>query len=87
MTSIINWNARSIRSKKAEILNEISKFDIFCVTETKLKSSETFNFPGYFCVRKDRLTNGGMAAGGVMICIRKNIKFETIIYYIYLFSQ
>lgn len=36
------------------------------------------NFAGYSCLRGDRIINKGYAAGGVMICIRKGIKYENI---------
>lgn len=78
MMNFINWNARGIRGKKPELLNVINKYDLFCVTETKLKSLEYMRFPGFSCVRNDRTIRNGIAAGGVMACIRNNIKYEYI---------
>lgn len=76
--NFINWNARGIRGKKSELSRLFDNYDICCITETKLKNSDNINFAGYNCIREDRTVGGGYAAGGVLICIRKGIKYGVI---------
>lgn len=76
--NFINWNARGIKGKKPELTKRFTKYDLCCITETKNKKQEYVNIPGYNCIRGDRKMKNGHGAGGVMICIRKGIKYETI---------
>lgn len=57
--NFINWNARGIKSKKPELSKRFINYDICCVTETKIKKQEYFNFAGYNCLRDDRIINNG----------------------------
>lgn len=52
---ILHWNARSIRNKKPELLNLLSRvpYDILLILETKLKDTHRFNLPHYKSLRYD----------------------------------
>ena len=68
---ILNWNASSVISKKAEfqhLLHRLS-IDIACVSETFLKPHISFNIPHYSIYRTDRVTHGG----GTAILIKSTI--------------
>lgn len=74
MATILLWNARGVRSKKAELLNNITSYDIVVITETKAGKDEVLYYPGYKVYKSDNGNN----AGGVAILIRNNIDFEVI---------
>lgn len=46
-TNILLWNAKDVRGEKAELLGIINKYDIICITETKLNKSCYLHFTGY----------------------------------------
>ena len=72
---IFQWNAHSIRNKKHEILNICHNFDILVLIETWLKPNIKFFLKDFSIVRNDRITD---SAGGICICIRKNLIFKKI---------
>lgn len=62
--SAVQWNCRSVVSKKCEIIYLINKYDpfIFSITETWLKPSSVFKLSGFSCLRDDRPDGWGGAA-------------------------
>lgn len=72
---IIQWNARSVIHKSAEIEAYINNSDpkpeIICIQESWLKPTHTFELDGYSTFRSDR--TGGIQGGGILTLIRKNI--------------
>lgn len=44
---LVIWNARVVRGKRAELIGIIIKYDIICITETKLYKNCNLRFPGY----------------------------------------
>ncbi len=68
-------NVRSIRNKLGPEFSDILvQFDIIILTETWLKSTDTFEFQDFATFRCDRADDSGY--GGVLILIRKSLKFE-----------
>lgn len=43
---LVIWNARGIRGKKAELIGTVNKYDIICITETKLNKGYNLRFSG-----------------------------------------
>lgn len=76
MDKIVQWNCRSVTSKKQDIIFLINKFDpvVLALSETWLKPGALFRVSGYSCLRGDRPDG----YGGVAILIRNNISFSTI---------
>lgn len=62
--SAVQWNCRSVGSKKSEIIYLINKFNpfIFAITETWLKPGSVFKLSGFSCLRDDRPDGWGGAA-------------------------
>lgn len=76
--NILQWNCRSIPDK-LETLSELCdmyKIDIFLLSETHLESVKKIKMINFNIIRKDRNTRGG----GVMIGIKKNLKYKKIKY-------
>lgn len=71
------WNSRGTRSKREEVTNKMSEYDILVISETKIKKSDILLFRGYDSVNYYRDING-IVAGGVSIIIRNGIKYEKI---------
>ena len=71
---ILNWNARSVRVKKIELVDFIRShaIDVCILTETHLSPSICFSVFDYSTIRLDRTHSRG---GGVAILIKKGIKF------------
>lgn len=69
---IVNWNARSVLPKKAELetLVQVHQPHVVCITETWLRSDKNFFFFGYRVYRKDRIHGRG---GGVAILVVNEI--------------
>lgn len=68
---VIQWNCRSISSKKSDLYHIIKKFDPFAVSlqETWLKPEYNFKVSGYSCLREDR-TDG---YGGVALLVKHSV--------------
>lgn len=68
---MMQWNCRSVISKKHEIIYLVNKFkpSIIALAETWLKPGSVFKISGYSCYRKDR----GDGYGGVAILIKNNL--------------
>jgi exonuclease III len=69
---ILFWNARGIKTKKAELLNylEANNLPIALIGETHLHPSNSFKCANYITYRSDRSTQRG---GGTAILIRQDI--------------
>lgn len=69
---LIDWNARSILSKKLELEMLAHQFqpDIICLTETWLKSTQRLDLHNFHVHRKDRDQGRG---GGVAILVDTNL--------------
>lgn len=63
-TKLIQWNSRSIRNKKQDIIHLINHYhpSILAVQETWLMPGSRFRVPGYACFRDDRNDGRGGAA-------------------------
>jgi hypothetical protein len=77
-TSILFWNARGIRNKRAEFLTYLYANIILLapVTEPHLQPSAKLNCPNYFVYRNDRDDTPG---GGTATVVRKVIKHSEIL--------
>lgn len=76
MDKVIQWNCRSVISKKHDLIylsNKLNPF-IFALSETWLKPGTLFRVPGYSCLREDRPDG----YGGVALLIRNSIQFSII---------
>lgn len=73
MVHVLQWNAKSLRPKKHEILNLINKYhpSIIAISETWLVPGSRFRISGYSCVRDDRID--GYA--GSALFIRRYLPF------------
>lgn len=70
---MLQWNCRSINSKKSDLLHLIKKFDPFIISlcETWLRTESCFKIPGYSCLREDRSDGHG----GVAILVKNSFHF------------
>lgn len=70
MDRIVQWNCRSIISKKHELVHIVNTFKpfILSLSETWLKPNYTFKIPGYSCLRNDRADG----YGGVCLLVRNS---------------
>ena len=77
---IVNWNGRSILPKRIEFFDFLvrHKIDVATVSETWLKQSNSFYHPEYRCIRGDRQSSSNERGGGVLIAIRRGIKFSQL---------
>lgn len=73
-SQIIQWNCRSISSKKCDIIYLANKYQPFLISlqETWLRPGFNFRIPKYSCIREDR-SDG---YGGVALLIKNNISFS-----------
>lgn len=71
---LVIWNARGVRGKRAELIGIIIKYDIICITETKLYKN--YDFQGYTTFRGDREKEQKIALGGTAIIVKKGIKHK-----------
>lgn len=76
MDQVIQWNCRSVISKKSEIIYLINKYSpfILALSETWLGQNKIFNIQGYNCLREDRLDD----YGGVALLIKSNISYSAL---------
>ena len=66
---LANWKANGIRSKWAEAIEHIQRYDVV-ITEAKQNDKVAqgeLSIPGYLLIRQDRNAN----AGGVVMYIKK----------------
>lgn len=70
---ILQWNLKSIRRKKSELLHLINKFhpSILAISESWLVPGSSFRVPGYSCLRHDRAD--GYA--GCALLVRRSLPF------------
>jgi hypothetical protein len=56
LSTVIQWNCRSINNKKSELIYLINKHNPFAVSlqETWLRPGTNFKIPGFTCYREDR---------------------------------
>jgi len=77
MSTILQWNARSIVANRSEFRNFLSQQstppDIICIQETFLnKNNTTFKLDGYMMERADRQPG---KAGGLAAFIRTGLSY------------
>lgn len=78
---LMNWNGRSIHSKRLEFFDfaEQHDIDVAVVTETWLRPNISFLHPNYHCIRLDRHSNHDTErGGGVLIAVRKGLKYDQL---------
>lgn len=77
---VTNWNGRSVYNKKLEFFDFLERHsvDVGIVTETWLQDKHSFFHPKFSCVRFDRVSNDAERGGGVLIAIRKGLKFTEL---------
>ena len=78
--TILQWNARGLRSNKDQLKNFILKAcippDVICVEETFLKNlNQSPNLDGYNIIRKDCVSN---ERGGLAIYIKVGLNFNVL---------
>lgn len=75
--TLIQWNARSLRPKKATLqsLLQDNRVDVFAISETKLLSTDNFSLQNYdlFSYCRDR------RGGGVMLGVHKSLKVTPLV--------
>lgn len=83
----MSWNARSIRKNnlnnklielRSHILSLSNPYHLIFIQETWLDEKCKIELPGYFCLRKDHLSDKNYPHGGVLIFIHKSIVFREI---------
>lgn len=77
---LLNWNGRSVLRKQLEFFDFLQRHevDIAAVSETWLRTANSFHHPNYVCLRADRQTEDAARGGGVMLSIKRGIKYEQI---------
>ena len=75
---LLTWNARGVRAHREELKQKmyIENYDIVCVQESFLKTTDSFEIPGYSSIRSDRetLTNGG----GLVSFVKNGLKYSNL---------
>ena len=76
MAKILQWNCRSIRQKKHDLLYLLNKYNpvIFALSETWLKPGSLLRVPGFSCFRDDR--DDGWA--GCALLVSRSIIYSQI---------
>jgi ribonuclease HI len=76
MDLVVQWNCRSICSKKSDLIHIINKYKPFVISlqETWLRPNFNFKIPGFACVREDRPD----CYGGVALLINTSTPFVHI---------
>lgn len=76
MDQVIQWNCRSIISKKSDLIYLLNKYSpfLFAVQETWLKPISIFKINGYHVIREDRPDG----YGGVAFLVKNSIPFSQI---------
>lgn len=74
---MLNWNARSLAAKQAELIEflNFNQIDVAVLTETHLKPTVNFRLPDHTVYRMDRT---GAQGGGVAIAVRKGLAFRAL---------
>ncbi|CAK1597701.1 unnamed protein product [Parnassius mnemosyne] len=74
--TLLQWNCRSIRNKKPDIIHLINSYNpsILAISETWLKPGSPFRIPGFSCYRSDR-SDG---YGGALILLNRTIPLSPI---------
>lgn len=77
MTTLLQWNCRSIFPKKDEFqyLVQQTKCDVFALCETWLEKDSTFNLRGFNIIHLGREGGNG---GGVLLGIKRGVNFHKI---------
>ena len=78
-TSIIQWNAQGMRTKKNELLDLINehKASLIAIQETKLSSDYNIRLPNYNVISKNGHYNHGQH-GGVALYIHSGVPYQEI---------
>lgn len=76
MDQVLQWNCKSITSKKHEMINLINSYNLFllAISETWLKPESNFRIQGFNILRHDR-SDG---YGGTALLIRNNHTFSSL---------
>lgn len=76
LVSILQWNTKSIRRRKHELLHLVNKFhpSVIAISETWLVPGSRFRVSGYSCLRDDRAD--GYA--GSALLVRRSLPFSQI---------
>lgn len=76
MDCLIQWNLRSVRSKKSELIHLINKYkpSILAISETWLEPGSLFRVPGFSILRSDRRDG----FGGAALLIKNNYFFKSV---------
>lgn len=74
--SIVQWNVKSLRARKPELIHLISKFcpSVIAVSESWLKPGIQFRISGYSCLRDDRADGHA----GSALFVRRTLPFSQI---------
>lgn len=77
---MVNRNSRSVANKKVEFFDFLDRFhiDVGIVTETWLRPTSSFFHPRYNYIRLDRRSSENERGGGVLIDVRRDIKFVAL---------
>lgn len=76
MDNLIQWNARSVRSKHTELVYLINKYNpsILAISETWLGPGSHYRVPGFNLIRADRRDG----YGGAALLIKRNYLFNCL---------
>lgn len=76
MDLILQWNIKSIRHKKSDLIYLINKFNpiLVAISETWLKPQSRFHIKDYVCLRHDRPDGWD----GVALLIKKNFNYNIL---------
>lgn len=73
------WNARGMRNKKEELMKRIQDYDVCIITELKNNIKQDFlKILGFVVINKSSHRTGRIAAGGIAIIVRNNIRVKEI---------
>lgn len=73
--NVLQWNAKSILSKRSEFIKHVSDFNFILISESWLSPNDSFIVKGFDTVRKDRDNRHG---DGVTVLVKREIKYKTI---------
>lgn len=76
MATVLQWNCKSIRHKKFEIISLINSFNpsIFAIAETWLRPGSRFRIPGFSCLRDDHVSGWD----GCALLIKQSLNYSLI---------
>ena len=72
---IMQWNCRSIRQKRGDLLNISHEYDVLFLSETWLEPDSPFHLYNFNIIRSDYESGRG---SGIAIAIKSNIPFRNV---------